>query len=150
MISNILPEDKPRYLMGAGTPADMVKAVQKGIDMFDCVLPTRNARNGTVFTPKGKLPLRNAEFSYDFTPIDPDCDCVTCRNYTRAYIRHLIQVGEITGLRLATLHSLHFYMNLMKEIREAITNGDFALWSERFLKEYGSEDEISGEGRMEN
>lgn len=150
LVCKILPQDKPRYLMGAGTPADIVKAVQKGIDMFDCVLPTRNARNGTVFTPKGKLPLRNAEFSSDFTPIDPDCDCVTCRNYTRAYIRHLIQVGEITGLRLASLHSLHFYMNLMKQIRQAISSGDFSLWSERFLREYESQDQISGEGRTEN
>ena len=150
MLSGILPQDKPRYLMGAGTPADIVKAVKNGIDMFDCVLPTRNARNGTVFTPKGKLPLRNAEFARDFSPIDSDCDCVTCRNYTRAYIRHLIQVGEITGLRLATLHSLHFYMNLMEKIREAILNGNFHQWSQRFLEEYGSEDEISREGRMES
>jgi len=150
MLSSMLPEHRPRYLMGAGTPADMVKAVTKGVDMFDCVLPTRNARNGTVFTAKGKLPLRNAEFASDFSPIDPDCDCVTCKNYTRAYIRHLIQVGEITGLRLATLHSLHFYMDLMNKIREAILRGDFARWSERFLAEYGSEDEISREGRIES
>jgi queuine tRNA-ribosyltransferase len=150
MVCKILPENKPRYLMGAGTPADMVKAVDKGIDMFDCVLPTRNARNGTVFTRKGKLPLRNAEFASDFSPIDPNCDCVTCKNYTRAYIRHLIQVGEITGLRLATLHSLHFYMILMKEMREAILNEDFVKWKDRFLEGYGWDDEVPGEGRMEN
>ncbi len=149
MICTILPQDKPRYLMGAGTPADIVRAVEKGVDMFDCVLPTRNARNGTVFTRKGKLPLRNAEFASDFSPIDPDCDCVTCRNYTRAYIRHLIQVGEITGLRLATLHSLHFYMSLMQEIRDAILNGSFARWKDRFLEGYGSENEILREGRIE-
>lgn len=149
MVCKILPQDKPRYLMGAGTPADIVKAVEKGADMFDCVLPTRNARNGTVFTRKGKLPLRNAEFASDFSPVDPDCDCVTCRNYTRAYIRHLIQVGEITGLRLATLHSLHFYMSLMQEIREAILNGSFAQWKERFLEGYGSENEILKDGRIE-
>jgi queuine tRNA-ribosyltransferase len=150
MVCKILPQDKPRYLMGAGTPADIVKAVEKGIDMFDCVLPTRNARNGTVFTRKGKLPLRNAEFAYDFSPVDPACNCVTCRNYTRAYIRHLIQVGEITGLRLATLHSLHFYMTLMEEIKEAILKGNFFKWKEKFLEEYGAEDEISREGRMES
>lgn len=150
MVCRILPEDKPRYLMGAGTPADIVKAVERGIDMFDCVLPTRNARNGTVFTPKGKLPLRNAEFAYDFSPIDPGCDCVTCRNYTRAYIRHLIQVGEITGLRLASLHSLHFYMSLMQEIRETISNGNFVQWKEKFLEGYASEDEVFREGRIES
>ena len=150
MLCQILPDDKPRYLMGAGTPADLVRAVEKGVDMFDCVLPTRNARNGTVFTKKGKLPLRNAEFASDFSPIDPDCGCVTCKNYTRAYIRHLIQVGEITGLRLATLHSLYFYMRLMEKIRETIKNGDFARWKDNFLAEYGSENDISGEGRMES
>ncbi len=150
MLCQILPRDKPRYLMGAGTPADLVRAVEKGVDMFDCVLPTRNARNGMVFTRKGKLPLRNAEFASDFSPIDPDCDCVTCKNYTRAYIRHLIQVGEITGLRLATLHSLHFYMRLMEKIRETIKNGDFTQWKDNFLAEYGSENEIFGEGRMES
>jgi queuine tRNA-ribosyltransferase len=150
MVCQILPEDKPRYLMGAGTPADIVKAVERGIDMFDCVLPTRNARNGTVFTKKGKLPLRNAEFAYDFSPIDPDCDCVTCRNYTRAYIRHLIQVGEITGLRLASLHSLHFYMSLMQEIREAISHGNFAQWKVTFLEGYASEDKVFREGRIES
>ena len=150
MLCQILPQDKPRYLMGSGTPGDIVRAVEKGVDMFDCVLPTRNARNGTVFTRKGKLPLRNAEFASDFSPIDPTCDCVTCRNYTRAYIRHLIQVGEINGLRLATLHSLHFYMRLMEKIRETIKNGNFAQWKDDFLKEYGPENEIPGEGRMES
>jgi queuine tRNA-ribosyltransferase len=150
MLCQILPQDKPRYLMGSGTPADIVRAVGKGVDMFDCVLPTRNARNGTVFTQKGKLPLRNAEFASDFSPIDPTCDCVTCRNYTRAYIRHLIQVGEITGLRLATLHSLHFYMRLMEKIRETIKEGGFARWKDNFLAEYGPENEIPREGRMES
>jgi queuine tRNA-ribosyltransferase len=150
MLCHILPQHKPRYLMGSGTPGDIVRAVEKGVDMFDCVLPTRNARNGTVFTRKGKLPLRNAEFASDFSPIDPDCDCVTCRNYTRAYIRHLIQVGEITGLRLTTLHSLHFYMRLMEKIRETIKNGNFDQWKDDFLKEYGPENEIPGEGRMES
>jgi queuine tRNA-ribosyltransferase len=150
MLCQILPQDKPRYFMGSGTPGDIVRAVEKGVDMFDCVLPTRNARNGTVFTRKGKLPLRNAEFASDFSPIDPTCDCITCRNYTRAYIRHLIQVGEITGLRLATLHSLHFYMRLMEKIRETIKNGNFDQWKDDFLKEYGPENEIPGEGRMES
>lgn len=135
-----LPEDKPRYLMGVGTPEDIVEGVSVGVDMFDCVLPTRNARNGTVFTRKGKMIIKAARYAEDFTPIDENCDCLACKNYSRAYIRHLFQSGEIAGLRLATIHSLYFYLSLMREVREAITQGFFTEWRKQFLKEYKSSD----------
>jgi queuine tRNA-ribosyltransferase len=141
IVNSILPEEKPRYLMGAGTPEDIIEAVKRGIDMFDCVLPTRNARNGMVFTRFGKLPLRNAEYAYDFSPIDFKCECLTCRNYTRAYIRHLINVGEITGLRLTTIHSLFFYLSFMRQLRKAILEDSFEKWSQDFLKGYKSSEE---------
>ncbi len=135
-----LPEDKPRYLMGVGTPEDIVEGVSVGVDMFDCVLPTRNARNGTVFTRKGKMIIKSARYAEDFSPIDENCDCLACKNYSRAYIRHLFQSGEIAGLRLATIHSLHFYLSLMREIRESIMQGIFIEWRKQFLKEYNSSD----------
>jgi len=151
LVNQILPENKPRYLMGVGTPVDIIEAVGRGVDMFDCVLPTRNARNGCVFTRFGKLPLRNSEFISDFSPIDPKCGCVTCKNYTRAYLRHLINSQEITGLRLASIHSLYFYQSLMKDIRKAIMEGIFEKWGKKFLKEYGIfEEETSEEKRIEN
>jgi len=121
-----LPDDKPRYLMGVGTPEDLFEGVIRGIDMFDCVLPTRIARHGTVFTKKGKLVVRNAAYARDFTPLDPDCDCYACKNFTRAYIRHLINVGEILGIRLTTIHNLHFLVSLMQDIQKAI-EGDYLL-----------------------
>ena len=132
-----LPADAPHYMMGSGPPEDLVDGVMRGIDMFDCVMPTRNARNGTVFTRSGKLTIRNARFARDFAPMDESCDCYTCRNYTRAYIRHLFHVDEILGLRLATLHSLHFYLQLMREMREAIIDGRFGTWRKAFLEGYG-------------
>ncbi len=113
-----LPEDKPRYLMGLGEPSDIREYVKMGIDMFDCVLPTRNGRTGTVFTRNGKMVIKNAIYKNDFTPIDPECDCFACRHHSRAYIRHLFNAGEMLGPILTTLHNLHFYMQLMKEIRE--------------------------------
>ncbi len=133
-----LPEDKPRYLMGVGTPEDIVEGVSVGVDMFDCVLPTRNARNGTIFTRKGKMIIKAARYAEDFTPIDENCDCLACKNYSRAYLRHLFQSGEIAGLRLATIHSLHFYLSLMREIRESIMQGFFTKWRKQFLEEYKS------------
>jgi len=133
-----LPEDKPRYLMGVGTPEDIVEGVSVGVDMFDCVLPTRNARNGTIFTRKGKMIIKAARYAEDFSPIDENCDCLACKNYSRAYIRHLFQSGEIAGLRLATIHSLHFYLSLMREIRESILQGFFTKWRKDFLEEYNS------------
>ncbi len=136
LTAGLLPEGKPRYLMGMGLPEDIVEAVARGIDMFDCVLPTRNARNGTVFTSQGKLVLKNAVYADDFGPLDPDCGCETCRTYSRAYIRHLFNTGEMLGPRLATLHSIHFYLNLLAEIRQVIRDGSFRQWREGFYRSY--------------
>jgi queuine tRNA-ribosyltransferase len=116
----LLPADRPRYLMGVGTPLDLVHAVARGIDMFDCVMPTRHARNGQLFTSAGRMNIRNARYRDDAAPLDPACDCYCCLNYSRAYIRHLQQCNEILGARLATLHNLRFYQNLMRRIRESI------------------------------
>jgi queuine tRNA-ribosyltransferase len=115
-----LPADRPRYLMGVGTPVDLVESVARGIDLFDCVLPTRNARNGQLFTSEGRLNIRNAEFADDDRPLDPACVCYTCRHFSRAYLRHLFQAGEMTAGTLNTLHNLHFYLDTMNRIREAI------------------------------
>lgn len=116
----LMPEDKPRYLMGVGSPDCLVEGVLRGVDMFDCVLPTRIARNGTVWTSEGKVTVRNARYARDFGPLDPNCDCYTCRNYSRAYIRHLFKAEEILGLRLTTIHNLAYLINLMHRVREAI------------------------------
>ena len=118
-----LPADRPRYLMGVGTPSDIVAAVAAGIDMFDCVLPTRNARNGWLYTRHGVIKLRNARYRDDLTPLDPDCGCYTCCNFTRAYLHHLQRVNEMLGARLNTLHNLHYYQELMAELRAAIAEG---------------------------
>lgn len=138
-VEPLLPTDKPRYLMGIGLPDQMVHAVSLGIDMFDTCIPTRYGRNGTAFTYTGKLVARNAEFSRDERPIDPRCDCFVCKKYTRSYIRHLVNNGEITGLRFLTYHNLYFYNQLMKKIREAIKAGTFAEFERKFLEDYGSE-----------
>ena len=124
--TELLPEDKPRYLMGVGTPEDIVRAVALGIDMFDCVLPTRLGRTGTAFTSVGKVNLRHAKYADDPSPLDPNCNCLTCQRYSRAYLRHLFKAGEATGPRLVTWHNLHFYLRLMEQIREAIVNGTLA------------------------
>ena len=116
----LLPADRPRYLMGVGTPADLVESVARGIDMFDCVLPTRNARNGQLFTSTGRLNIKNAEYADDENPVDAKCGCYTCRSFSRAYLRHLFQAGEMTAGTLNTLHNLHFYLDTMRRIREAI------------------------------
>ena len=121
-----LPAGKPRYLMGVGTPADIVAAVNAGVDMFDCVLPTRNARNGWLYTSEGVIKLRNAQYRNDLKPLDPQCACYTCGNFTRAYLHHLQKVNEILGARLNTLHNLHFYQRLMQRLRAAITAGTLA------------------------
>ncbi|TEB13075.1 Queuine tRNA-ribosyltransferase [Pelotomaculum sp. FP] len=131
-----LPPEKPRYLMGVGSPDCLVEGVVRGIDMFDCVLPTRIARNGTVLTHHGKLVVRNAEYARDFDPIDPTCDCYACRNYSRAYIRHLIKAGEVLGIRLTTIHNLRFIQRLMQEIRDAIRQGNILEYRDKFLKNY--------------
>ncbi len=127
-----LPGDRPRYLMGVGTPSDMVEAVRRGIDMFDCVMPTRNARNGHLFTSRGVVKIRNAAHHEDTGPLDPACGCYTCRNYTRAYLRHLDRCNEILGARLGTIHNLHYYLELMRRIRAAIERGEFARFAAGF------------------
>jgi len=133
-----MPADRPRYLMGVGTPEDLVQGVSLGVDMFDCVMPTRNARKGTVFTGHGRLVVKNAVYARDPRPLDPDCSCYTCRNYSRAYIRHLFQTGEVLGQELATLHSLHFYLSTMRRLREAIEGGRFAGEARAFLETFRS------------
>ncbi len=134
-----IPDDKPRYMMGVGTPADIVEAVARGVDMFDCVMPTRNARKGTVFTWNGKLALKAAYFAEDERPIDENCDCYTCRNYSRALLRHLFSADEITPMRLATIHTLHFYKQLIYRTREAIKAGRFETFRTEFHKNYKDE-----------
>lgn len=129
----IMPKDKPRYLMGVGSPDCLVEGVARGVDMFDCVLPTRIARNGTVFTRRGKLVVRNAEYAHDHRPMEEGCDCYACRNFTRAYIRHLIKADEILGIHLTTIHNLHFLLNLMREIRESILAGKFTEFYQDFF-----------------
>jgi queuine tRNA-ribosyltransferase len=122
----LLPQDKPRYLMGVGTPEDIVAAVSQGVDMFDCVMPTRNARNGMMFTQHGDIKIKNAQYRMDMSPLDEQCACYTCRNFTRAYLHHLHRIGEILGARLNTIHNLHYYQHLMGEIRTAIEMDAFA------------------------
>lgn len=123
---------RPRYLMGVGTPEDLVENVARGVDMFDCVMPTRNARNGTLFTSFGKINIKSAKFATDRAPIDPECECYACQNYSRAYLSHLYRAGELTFFRLASLHNLHYYLNLMKQMREAIKDGKFAKFQREF------------------
>ena len=129
----LMPRDRPRYLMGVGYPQDIVAAVLRGVDMFDCVMPTRHARNGHLFTSQGVLNIRNAAWQRDTGPIDPACGCDTCRRYSRAYLRHLDRCNEILGVRLATLHNLHFYLELMRRIRAAIAAGEFAALAREVL-----------------
>jgi len=132
----LLPEEKPRYLMGVGTPEDILDAVARGVDMFDCVLPTRNARNAQVFTSRGVLNLRNARFAEDFGPLDPACDCAVCARHTRAYVRHLFKANEILASRLTTYHNLYFYAALMRDIRAAIRADRFPAFRAEFLARY--------------
>lgn len=127
----LLPENRPRYLMGVGTPEDLLEGVYRGIDMFDCVMPTRNARNGSVFTSEGKLVIKNARFARDPSPLDPACECEVCRRYSRAYIRHLFLAREMLGATLATLHNLYFYLDTMRKIRQAILSGGFDKYCSR-------------------
>jgi queuine tRNA-ribosyltransferase len=127
-----LPPDKPRYLMGVGTPEDLVDGVANGVDLFDCVMPTRNARNGHLFTRFGDLKIRNAKHRLDERPLDPTCTCHTCANFSRAYLHHLERCGEMLAPMLASIHNLHHYLNLMREVREALEQGRFAAWRARF------------------
>jgi len=130
----LLPENKPRYLMGIGELGDVLKAVEAGFDMFDCVMPTRNARNGTLFTSRGKLSIKREEFKADGDPLDPECDCYTCRNYSRGYLRHLFLSKEILSMRLNTVHNLHFYLNFFRNMRESIGEGTFGEFKKRWEK----------------
>ena len=133
----LLPDNKPRYLMGVGSPDCLIEGAIRGIDMFDCVLPTRIARNGTAFTSHGKLVVRNAAYAEDFRPMDEECSCYACRNYTRAYIRHLIKANEILGARLITIHNLYFLLKLMENIRKAIKNDSLLEFKDEFYLKYG-------------
>ena len=135
----LMPENKPRYLMGVGTPDYLIEAALAGIDMCDCVLPTRIARNGTALTWRGKVVVRNATYKRDFTPLDPECDCYTCKNYTRAYIRHLVKEKEILGVRLLSIHNLRFLTKLMERIREEIEHDNLKNFRDEFYKQYGYE-----------
>jgi queuine tRNA-ribosyltransferase len=128
-----MPTDRPRYLMGVGRPEDIVAAVLRGIDMFDCVMPTRHARNGHLFTTTGVINIRNSAHQADLDPIDPQCSCYTCQNYSRSYLRHLDRCNEILGSRLNTLHNLHFYLDLMRSIRSAIAEGRLMSWANGYL-----------------
>lgn len=130
--TQFMPQQKPRYLMGVGTPEDLIEGIDRGVDMFDCVMPTRNARNGTLFTSFGRLNIRNAKFKEDEKPVDEACECYTCKNHSRAYLNHLYKSGEMSYFRLASIHNLHYYLNLMKEAREAIIADK---WSD-FKKEF--------------
>ncbi len=133
----LLPNDKPRYLMGVGSPDSLIDGSIRGVDMFDCVLPTRIARNGTLMTSQGRLVVRNAKYARDFSPIDPNCDCYTCKNYTRAYVRHLIKTDETFGLRLTSYHNLYFLVKLMEQVRQAIREDRLGDFREEFFEQYG-------------
>ena len=134
LLTERIPEDKPRYLMGMGTPEDLVEGIARGIDMFDCVIPTRNARNGTLFTTFGRLNIRAKQYAEDLNPVDPECQCPTCRNYSRAYLRHLFKAEELSVMRLATIHNLYYYLHLVKKIRKAIIEGNFMEFREEFYR----------------
>jgi queuine tRNA-ribosyltransferase len=131
----LLPAHKPRYLMGVGTPEDLVEGVSRGVDLFDCVMPTRNARNGHLFTRFGDLRIRNARHKADERPLDESCGCVCCRGFSRAYLHHLDRCGEMLGPMLASIHNLHYYLNLMREVREALDAGRFAAFATQFQNE---------------
>jgi len=133
VVTDVLPAGSARYLMGVGTPADLVRSVGAGVDMFDCVMPTRNARNGMLFTKGGKLVIKNSRFERDYGPLDEDCSCYTCRHYTGSYLRHLFMSGEMLGARLNSIHNLFFYASLMEEMRRSIEAGTFARFRDDFL-----------------
>jgi queuine tRNA-ribosyltransferase len=139
-VADKLPEDRPRYLMGVGKPGDIIEAVRRGIDMFDCVMPTRNARNGHLFTSAGVVKIRNAAHREDTAPLDAQCDCYTCQNFSRAYLHHLEKTKEMLGAQLNTIHNTHFYQKLMQQIRAAIEEKDFDGWAQRFYQIYEAAD----------
>ncbi len=139
-LAPLMPHEKPRYLMGVGTPLDLIAAVKAGIDMFDCVLPTRNARNGTLFTSRGRIRIKNSRWKADPEPLDPACKCPVCARYSRAYLRHLFVSGEILASVLNTWHNVHFYLDLMARIRESIASGSLGVWERGFLEAYSESD----------
>ena len=141
--TEFLPPDKPRYLMGVGKPEDIVESIKRGIDMFDCVIPTRNGRNGTIYTSRGKVVIKNATYKEDFTPLDPECNCYTCKNFSRAYLRHLFNASEILALRLFSLHNINFFISLTKKIRTAIMQNQFEKWINEFYSSYFESDEAN-------
>ena len=136
-----LPSHLPRYLMGVGKPLDLIESIGYGVDMFDCVIPTRNGRNGTMYTRNGKVVIKNSKYKDDFSPIDSDCPCYTCRNFSRAYIRHLFHAGEILALRLASLHNICFFTGLVHEARQAILAGEYTSWAGNYKKKYRNKEE---------
>jgi len=138
LCTSILPENKPRYLMGVGKPEDLLEGIERGIDLFDCIMPTRNARNGTAFTSSGQIVIKNARFRSDFSPLDDRCDCYTCRTFSRAYLRHLFNAEELLVLRLISLHNVYFYLQLMAGARRAILAGQFSRYKKRFLNAYSA------------
>ncbi|MFH0827987.1 MAG: tRNA guanosine(34) transglycosylase Tgt [Candidatus Omnitrophota bacterium] len=140
VVLEILPSSKPRYMMGVGLPEDIIETIDLGVDMFDCVAPTRYGRNGTAFTSHGKMTVRNALYTKDFKPLDEDCNCYACRNFTRAYLRHLFNTGELLGLRLVSLHNVYFYQEITRKAREAIAADEFKNYKNDFLAKYFSEE----------
>lgn len=139
VVTYLLPENKPRYLMGVGTPEDLLEAIDRGVDMFDCVMPTRNGRNGTLFTHFGKINIKSAKYKLDDSPVDLLCDCYTCKNFSKGYLRHLYNSQEITAYILGTIHNLRFYLKLMENVRDSIKNGKFQIFKKEFLARYYSE-----------
>jgi queuine tRNA-ribosyltransferase len=137
-VHDVLPAERPRYLMGVGFPEDLVEGVRRGVDLFDCVAPTRMGRNGAAFTTDGRLNIKRAEFRADRRPLDPECDCAACTRFTRAYVRHLFLADEILGLRLLSLHNVHFLVSLMRQARSALLGGTFDAWSDAWLRRYHS------------
>lgn len=135
-VAPLMPKNKPRYLMGVGRPEDLIEAVRCGVDMFDCVMPTRNARNGQLFTSLGRVNIKNAKYADDDSPLDPNCSCETCKNYSKAYLRHLFVAGELLSARLNTIHNLSFYLNLMRQMRRAILDNAFDDWAKNFYNHW--------------
>ena len=134
LVCQILPKSKPRYLMGVGTPINLLENISLGVDMFDCVMPTRNARNGMLFTSHGDVKLKNSKYKDDLSPIDSNCQCYTCQNFTKSYLHHLYKIGEMLVSRLNTIHNLHFYKSMMNEARQAIKNQEFKSFKSAFIK----------------
>jgi queuine tRNA-ribosyltransferase len=147
--TDFMPEDKPRYLMGVGRPENILESIDRGIDMFDCVMPTRNARHGVLFTNSGVLTLTNAKFKDDFEKVDENCNCYTCQNYSRAYLRHLFNSGELLALQLASIHNLHFYISLMSEARKRILERSFKEWKNKTMKKISIKNNLRENGMEE-